>query len=91
VDAISELTSKTPNPSTEVTRKGVGQVIKKVTISTAHMIDFCSKWSYPVGPNKKMHFLRNIENCIKNSLQYNGKAKYLSEDPKQHSWLVGDS
>jgi hypothetical protein len=35
--------------------------------------------------------MRNVENCIKNSLQYNGSAKYLAEDPKQHSWLVGDS
>lgn len=86
VRAIRNLTStKSDKPQ----RRGVGQVIKEIRVSEPHRIDFCSKWSYPT-PNG-IKFFRNINNCVKNSLRYNGTAEHLTNNPKEHSWLVGDA
>jgi len=79
----------TSTKSDKPQEKGVGQVIKEIRVSEPHRIDFCSKWSYPT-PNG-IKFFRNINNCVKNSLRYNGEAEYLTNNPKEHSWLVGDA
>jgi len=91
LESISKLAHTTPNPSSSkpVTEYGIGQVIKKVTVSSAFVIEFCSKWT--TISNGKLMILRKIDNCICNSLTYTGRDEELTNNPKKHSWLVGNA
>jgi len=90
IQSISELTEKTPTPSgNTVKAHGLGQVIKKVTISDAYTIEFCSKWT--TLSKGRLMMMRRIDNCICNSIVYTGRDEELTNNPKKHSWLVGNA